>query len=453
MLDGISFDVAPGEFFGIVGRNGSGKSTLLKCLAGIYRADSGEIRVARPAGAVHRARRRLQLRPDRARERRHQRGDDGPQPAPGARALRRTSSSSPSSSEFVDLKLKNYSSGMQVRLAFAVMVESDADVMLIDEVLAVGDAAFQQKCLDVFYRLRDEGKTILLVTHDMGMVERFCHRAMMLRDGRIELHGRPDGGRPALPRRSTSPSTSASTSSASTRPAASIREVWCSDADGAPASTRWPTGSRSRVNALIEAHEHDRRARSSSCGSATATGSRVFAATTADGDRRARRAARRARRSTVTMRARGAAARLRALVRRLRDQARLGRASRSSRCVERAADVLDLRPPRRAGADGHAVSASGPPPARPSRTRWPDARHRDRPLRGPSARSRASWRRLVEPVVADRADEVPDRLLRLGARPAVVGDAAADAVRRPLRGLQRRSSTSAATSRTIRCCC
>ena len=109
--------------------------------------------------------------------------------------------------EFVDLKLKNYSSGMQVRLAFSVMVESDADVMLIDEVLAVGDAAFQQKCLDVFYRLREEGKTILLVTHDMGTVERFCHRAMMLRDGRIELHGRPAGGRRGDTCRSTSPST------------------------------------------------------------------------------------------------------------------------------------------------------------------------------------------------------------------------------------------------------
>src|SRR5205807_6760751 len=86
---------------------------------------------------------------------------------------------------FVDQKLKNYSSGMQVRLAFSVMVQSDPDVMLIDEVLAVGDAAFQQKCLDVFYRLRGEGKTIVLVTHEMGLIERFCHRAMMIKDGGI----------------------------------------------------------------------------------------------------------------------------------------------------------------------------------------------------------------------------------------------------------------------------
>ncbi len=99
--------------------------------------------------------------------------------------------------DFVDLKLKNYSSGMQVRLAFAVMVQVDADVLLIDEVLAVGDAAFQQKCFDVFFRLRDEGKTIVLVTHDMAAVERFCHRAVLLEEGRVVGARRPvRGGRP-----------------------------------------------------------------------------------------------------------------------------------------------------------------------------------------------------------------------------------------------------------------
>jgi ABC-2 type transport system ATP-binding protein len=93
---------------------------------------------------------------------------------------------------FVDLKLKNYSSGMQVRLAFALMVQADADILLIDEVLAVGDAAFQQKCMDVFYDLRDKGKTIILVTHDMTMVERFCHRALLLHDGALTAVGEPD---------------------------------------------------------------------------------------------------------------------------------------------------------------------------------------------------------------------------------------------------------------------
>jgi ABC-type multidrug transport system ATPase subunit len=93
--------------------------------------------------------------------------------------------------QFVDMKLKNYSSGMQVRLAFAVMVQSGSNILLIDEVLAVGDAAFQQRCLDEFQRLRDEGRTIVLVTHDMTMVERFCHRALLLTNGEIELIGDP----------------------------------------------------------------------------------------------------------------------------------------------------------------------------------------------------------------------------------------------------------------------
>jgi ABC-type multidrug transport system ATPase subunit len=94
--------------------------------------------------------------------------------------------------EFVDLKLKNYSSGMQVRLAFSVMIEVDADILLIDEVLAVGDAAFQQKCFDVFHRMREEGRTILFVTHDMGAVKRFCHRAMLLERGEMRMIGGPD---------------------------------------------------------------------------------------------------------------------------------------------------------------------------------------------------------------------------------------------------------------------
>src|SRR2546421_5726191 len=80
---------------------------------------------------------------------------------------------------------------MQVRLAFSVMVQSDADVLLIDEVLAVGDAAFQEKCFQVFRNLRDEGRTIVLVTHDMSMIERFCHRALLLRDGVVETEGDP----------------------------------------------------------------------------------------------------------------------------------------------------------------------------------------------------------------------------------------------------------------------
>ncbi|HEU4974340.1 MAG TPA: ABC transporter ATP-binding protein [Baekduia sp.] len=187
-LEGISFSVPRGEFLGIVGRNGSGKSTLLKCLAGIYRPDSGRIFVdgrlstfielgvgfnpdlaALDNVVINGV--MLGLTPSQARER-YERILDFSE-----------------LHDFQELKLKNYSSGMQVRLAFSVAIQVDADVMLIDEVLAVGDAAFQQKCFDVFGRLRDEGKTIMFVTHDMGSVIRFCDRAILLEQGRIRQIG------------------------------------------------------------------------------------------------------------------------------------------------------------------------------------------------------------------------------------------------------------------------
>ena len=94
--------------------------------------------------------------------------------------------------EFEELKLKNYSSGMDVRLAFSVVMQVDAEVLLIDEVLAVGDASFQQKCFDEFARIRREGRTVLLVTHDMGNVQRFCDRAMLLERGTVVELGAPD---------------------------------------------------------------------------------------------------------------------------------------------------------------------------------------------------------------------------------------------------------------------
>jgi ABC-type polysaccharide/polyol phosphate transport system ATPase subunit len=190
-LRGVSFDVHLGEFFGIVGRNGSGKTTLLKILASIYRADAGRIRMAgRLAPFIElgvgfnpeltsrenvvlngvlmglsrqQARRRLDAVLDFAELR-----------------------------EFADLKLKNYSSGMMVRLAFAVMVEADADIMLIDEVLAVGDAAFAQKCMDVFRGRRAAGRTVVLVTHDMAAVQSFCDRAMLIHDGELRYLGDPE---------------------------------------------------------------------------------------------------------------------------------------------------------------------------------------------------------------------------------------------------------------------
>jgi ABC-type polysaccharide/polyol phosphate transport system ATPase subunit len=190
-LRDVSFAVEPGEFFGIVGRNGSGKSTLLKCMAGIYKVDTGDVYVngrlstfielgvgfnpdlaARDNVIINAV--MLGLTPREARER-YQRVIEFAE-----------------LQDFTELKLKNYSSGMHVRLAFSVMVEVDADIYLIDEVLAVGDAAFQQKCFDVFHRMRDEKRTIVLVTHDMGAVQRFCDRAMLLERGDLKVIGKPD---------------------------------------------------------------------------------------------------------------------------------------------------------------------------------------------------------------------------------------------------------------------
>jgi ABC-type polysaccharide/polyol phosphate transport system ATPase subunit len=186
----VTVDVAPGEFFGIVGRNGSGKSTLLKCLAGIYEIDDGSLEVngrlspfielgvgfnpdlpARDNVIINAI--MLGLTRKQARER----FDD----IIAFAGLE----------EFVDLKLKNYSSGMYIRLAFATAVQVDPDILLIDEVLAVGDAAFQQKCFDEFTRLQETGRTVLFVTHDMGAVERYCDRVMLLERGRVVDIGDP----------------------------------------------------------------------------------------------------------------------------------------------------------------------------------------------------------------------------------------------------------------------
>jgi ABC-type polysaccharide/polyol phosphate transport system ATPase subunit len=190
-LRGVSFDVRQGEFFGIVGRNGSGKSTLLKILASIYRADAGRIRMAgRLAPFIELG---VGFNPElTARENVELNGV--------LMGLSRREAAGRLDSvldfaelrDFVDLKLKNYSSGMMVRLAFSVMVEADADIMLIDEVLAVGDASFAQKCMDVFRAKRKAGKTLVLVTHDMATVQGFCDHALLLHDGHQRYLGDPE---------------------------------------------------------------------------------------------------------------------------------------------------------------------------------------------------------------------------------------------------------------------
>jgi ABC-type polysaccharide/polyol phosphate transport system ATPase subunit/ABC-type polysaccharide/polyol phosphate export permease len=183
-LRDVTFEVERGEFFGIVGRNGSGKSTLLKCVSGIYLPDAGEISahgrlapfIELGVGFNDQLSGRenailngvlLGLTPRQARER-----------FDAIVAFAELE-------DVLDLKLKNYSSGMRVRLAFAVMVHVDADVLLFDEVLAVGDEAFKRKCLVEFDRLREEGRTVVLVTHDMHSVRRFCDRAALLHHGEV----------------------------------------------------------------------------------------------------------------------------------------------------------------------------------------------------------------------------------------------------------------------------
>jgi ABC-type polysaccharide/polyol phosphate transport system ATPase subunit len=189
-LDSVTFDVKRGEFFGIVGRNGSGKSTLLKCLAGIYNIGSGRIDITgRLSPFIELG---VGFNPDLTA--RDNVLINGIMLGLSRKEARRRFDDIIAFAEledFVDLKLKNYSSGMGVRLGFSVAIEVNADVLLIDEVLAVGDAAFQRKCFDEFERMREEQQTILFVTHDMNTVERFCDRAMLLENGRVLDIGPP----------------------------------------------------------------------------------------------------------------------------------------------------------------------------------------------------------------------------------------------------------------------
>jgi ABC-type polysaccharide/polyol phosphate transport system ATPase subunit len=190
-LKGVTFDVAEGEVVGIIGRNGSGKSTTLKIIAGVYAPTAGAVAVSGKVAALIElgagfhgdltgrenivinglllglSRREIQAREDKIVD-------------------------FAELGDFIDSPVKQYSSGMYMRLGFAIATEVDPDILLIDEILAVGDAAFQQKCLARIEDFQARGKTIVLVSHDMDAVCRHCQRVLLLDDGLLLANGQPD---------------------------------------------------------------------------------------------------------------------------------------------------------------------------------------------------------------------------------------------------------------------
>lgn len=190
VLKDISFKIYEGEFFGIVGRNGCGKSTLLKILAGIYTYDTGKLEIHGKISPF------LELgvgfNPELT-------GKENIFLNGAILGLSRKEIEDKYEEivvfselqEFMDQRLKNYSSGMQVRLAFSVAIHAHAPIILLDEVLAVGDARFQKKCHGVFSRLKSEGRTIVFVSHSMDAVREFCDRAILLSEGEIIVDGNP----------------------------------------------------------------------------------------------------------------------------------------------------------------------------------------------------------------------------------------------------------------------
>lgn len=189
VLNGLNFEIKKGEFVGIVGRNGSGKSTLLKVLSGIYIPQKGAVEVN--GNLVPFIELGVGFNPDlTGRENVYMNG-----------ALLGFSNDEMDEmydeivrfaelGEFMDQKLKNYSSGMQVRLAFSIAIRAKGDILILDEVLAVGDAEFQKKCNDYFRSLHGN-QTVVLVTHSMENVEEFCDRAILIEKGKIKMDGDP----------------------------------------------------------------------------------------------------------------------------------------------------------------------------------------------------------------------------------------------------------------------
>lgn len=191
-LKNLSFEVLKGEFFSIIGRNGSGKSTLLKILAGIYTADEGNVKVDGEISPF------LELgvgfNPELS-------GKDNIYLNSTILGLQKHEIDRKFKSivdfseldQFIDLKLKNYSSGMQVRLAFSTAIHTNREILLMDEVLAVGDARFQVKCFNIFEKIIKSGRTIVFVSHDPIAIEKYSNRVLYLENGEISYLGSPVG--------------------------------------------------------------------------------------------------------------------------------------------------------------------------------------------------------------------------------------------------------------------
>jgi ABC-type polysaccharide/polyol phosphate transport system ATPase subunit len=189
-LRDVTFTVAEGEFFGIIGPNGSGKSTLLKVLAGIYRADAGTVRIGGRLSPFielgvgfnpeFSARTNIEINGILMGLTRRQVAERFDAILEFAGLER-----------FVDQQLKNYSTGMLLRLAYSIAIQVPFDILLLDEALAVGDAAFQQKCFDTFDEMRSDGKTVVFVSHDLGIVGARCDRALLLDAGTVAASGDP----------------------------------------------------------------------------------------------------------------------------------------------------------------------------------------------------------------------------------------------------------------------
>lgn len=187
-LKGVSFEVKKGEFFGIVGRNGSGKSTLLKMLAGIYQPTKGSI--ATDGKLVPFIELGVGFNPElTGRENVYLNGALLGFSFKEMDAMYDEIVTFAELERFMDQKLKNYSSGMQVRLAFSLATRAHADILLVDEVLAVGDAAFQRKCFEYFKELKANKKTVIFVTHDMNAVKEYCDRAMLIDKSEVQHIG------------------------------------------------------------------------------------------------------------------------------------------------------------------------------------------------------------------------------------------------------------------------